>query len=477
MVTAVSLPNNWKPRWYQWPAWKYMAEGGRHAELTWHRRAGKDELCLHRTACAMIERPGNYWHLLPKANQARKALWDGINGNSGKRRIDEAFPDALRTGYNDHEMMLKLGRSSWQVVGSDNFDSLVGAPPVGIVFSEWPLSDPASWAYLRPILAENGGWAIFNGTPRGKNHAYRTFKAAEKEPGFFAQRLTANDTDVFSQQTLANELRQLINEYGPDYGQAKFDQEYMCSWEAANLGAILGRWLQRAHGQNRITDGVFDPYGAPIEISSDIGFRDTAAWWFWQPRPDGFGVVDYLHGSGMEAGDWITRIKDHCEEKGYKLGRLWLPQDAKAKTFASRHSPMEQFMEGFGGDVVRVTPMTKILDRINAARTVIEHCWFDETLTDEGREALSAWQFEYDDERREFSKEPRHDWASHGGDAFSYGALVMREREIEAKQETPEDARSRFTRELMEGSLVIGQKTNFTLEDAYRTMPRRSARI
>lgn len=449
-MPSINLPNRWSPRWYQWPAWKYLTEGGKHAELCWHRRAGKDELCLHRTAMAMVERPGNYWHLLPKANQARKALWDGINGHTGKRRVDEAFPKELRTGYNDHEMMLKIGGSTWQVVGSDNFDSLVGSPPVGIVFSEWPLSDPAAWAYLRPILAENKGWSIKNGTPRGKNHAYMTFKGAERTPGHFAQRLTAYDTDVFSPETLEAERRELIAEYGPDYGQSKFDQEYLCSWEAANLGAILGRWLTRAHAQGRICDGVFDPEGAPIEITSDIGYRDMACWWFWQPRKDGFGVVDYLGESGMDAHEWIGKLKEHCEQRGYKVGKIWLPHDARAKTFGTRHSPMEQFLNAFGTEVMRVVPQTKILDRVNAARTVIEHCWFDATNTEDGVEGLTAWQFEYDDERKEFSKEPRHDWASHPGDGFSYGATVMRERTIE-KRDPMAEARAQMIRDEMAG--------------------------
>ena len=381
----------------------------------------------------MIQRQGNFWHMLPKANQARKALWDAINPHTGKRRIDEAFPKELRTKYNDHEMMLGMGGSSWQVVGSDNFDSLVGSPPLGITFSEWALSDPSSWAYLRPIMAENNGWSLFNTTPRGRNHAYRTFRASEREPAHFAQRLTVQDTNVFTTEQLEAERRQLIAEYGPDYGQSIYDQEYMCSFEAANLGAILGRWMTRAEREGRIARGVFDPQGASIQISADIGFRDTAAWWFWQPRADGYGMVDYCGGSGMEASDWIDKLKERINERGYKLGKIWLPQDAKAKTFGSRHSPMEQFLKGFPNQIGMIPP-TKILDRINAARVVIEKCWFDEETTEEGREGLAAWQFEYDEERKEFSKDPRHDWSSHPSDSFSYGALIMREHVEEVKE-------------------------------------------
>ena len=36
----------WRPRDYQRPAWDYLVGGGKRAYLLWHRRSGKDELCL-----------------------------------------------------------------------------------------------------------------------------------------------------------------------------------------------------------------------------------------------------------------------------------------------------------------------------------------------------------------------------------------------------------------------------------------------
>ena len=44
---------------------------------------------------------------------------------------------------------------------------------------------------------------------------------------------------------------------------------------------------------------------------------------------------------------------------------------------------------------------------------------------------------EYNEETKDFALEPKHDWASHIGDAFSYGALVMRLRIIEEKKPEP----------------------------------------
>ena len=469
---AVRLPNNWKPRQYQRPAWDYLERGGRHAELIWHRRAGKDELALHRTACAMYERVGNHWHMLPKANQARKALWEAVNPHTAKRRIDEAFPKEIRASVNDHEMMIRMNNgSTWQVVGSDNFDSLVGSPPVGLVFSEWALCDPSSWAYMRPILAENGGWVIFNTTPRGRNHAFRTFQSAKREPESFAQLLHAHQTGVFTDEQLESEKRQLIAEYGREYGLSIFEQEYLCSFDAANLGAILGRYIGDAEREGRVSDEIaIDPEGAPLEISSDIGFRDTASWWFWQPRTDGFALVSHDSDSGLDADDWIERIGVRINALGARLGRIWLPQDAKAKTFGTKHSPMERFLKAFPGQI-GVVPQTKVLDRINAARFVIQRCWFAQTACKEGLDGLSAWRFVYDEELKDFTKEPQHDWASHHGDAFSYGALVMQERAREIK-EKPLDLRG-----MVMHYPGIGMRTGQTLEEMWRDQPQQSQRI
>jgi phage terminase large subunit len=261
----VRLPNGWQPRPYQLKAWSYLESGGKHAELVWHRRGGKDDLSLHWTACAAHQRVGNYWHMLPQANQARKALWEAVNPHTGKKRIDEAFPKELRQSSHDNEMLLplKIG-STWQVVGSDNFNSLVGSPPIGLVFSEWPLCDPAAWAYLMPILEENGGWVIFNGTPRGRNHAYRSVRAAQKNPQAFGEVLSADKTSIFTPAQLAKIRQELIDVYGEEYGQSVFEQEYLVSFDAANLGAILGRGLAKAEREGRIDDRFdYDPNGAP----------------------------------------------------------------------------------------------------------------------------------------------------------------------------------------------------------------------
>lgn len=437
-MSVITLPNEWRPRQSQMKVWSYLEKGGRHAELIAHRRFGKDEIALHRTACAAFERKASYWHMLPEYGQARKAVWAAVNPHTGKRRIDEAFPPELRSSTREQEMSIVFKNgSTWQVVGSDSYNSLVGSAPAGIVYSEWALANPNARAYLRPILLENNGWQIFITTPRGRNHAHTTYKAAKKlmESGqdAFAQILPATETGIFSSQQLTDELAAYIAEFGEEYGRAKFEQEYLCSFEAANLGAILARSIGAAEASGRVSDAIeFDPNGAPIEISADIGRRDSATWWFWQPRIGGFYIVDYDGGWGLDADQWCDRLEEKLRpyrlaDGKSALGKIWLPHDARAKTFAAKHSAVEIFIKKFGADKVAITPDSRKSDRINAARYLTQHVAFNEQKCTKGLEGLRAWSFEYDEEKKIFSSEPKHDWASHDGDGYSYGCLIMQQ--------------------------------------------------
>ncbi len=424
----LQLPYNWSYRNYQRSLWKYLANGGKRAVACWHRRAGKDELCLHHTACAVHERVGNYWHMLPEYAQARKAIWDAINGHTGKRRIDEAFPLELRETTNDQEMKIKFKNgSTWQVVGSDNVNSLVGSAVVGMVFSEYALSNPSSWAYLSPILMENDGWALFISTPRGHNHFEAMLKTAQREAGWYAEVLTAEQTGVFSGEQLESEKRQLQDLHGDDYGRALWLQEYFCSFDAAIPGAIWGDCLDKAQKEGRI-GSVPVTKGIPVDTAFDLGRTDDTAIWFRQIVGREIRLVDHHSSNGKDVEFYVQLLLEKAKELGVTYGTHYLPHDARPRTLAAGgKSILQQFH-----DAAKLYPslgrfvIGKRLDvqeGIMAARKTFPYCRFDEKRCAKGLASLRQYHRQWDDEKKMFAVAPEHDWSSHDADAFRYLSL------------------------------------------------------
>jgi phage terminase large subunit len=415
-MPEITIPNNWQPRSYQTNLWNYLCDGGKRAVAVWHRRAGKDDVCLHWTACAAMERIGVYWHMLPQADQARKAIWDAVNPLTGKRRIDEAFPHEIRASTRETDMFIRFKNgSTWQVVGSDNFNSLVGSPPIGVVLSEWALADPAAWAYLSPILRDNGGWALFIFTPRGRNHAHKTLLAARKTDTWFAETLTVDQTKRFSPEDLAEERETLTEIYGEDDGESSFQQEYYCSFDAAIIGAYYAREMAKAEADGRITAV---PYIAdmPVHTAWDIGRSDATAIWFAQQAVGGgVRIIDYYRNVGKD----VTHYCGVVKERGYLYGSHIWPHDGSRGDWSTGKTRPQ--IAGDHGVSPRILNQEQdVTDGINVARRLLSRCWFDAVRCEDGLEALRSYRKEWDDKNRCFKDKPHHDWASDPADAFRY---------------------------------------------------------
>jgi phage terminase large subunit len=414
----ISLPNGWEPRGYQLPLWRHMhREGdGKRALVIWPRRHGKDDVALHYTACAMMERVGVYWHLLPQQNQARKAIWNAVNPRTGRRRIDDAFPRDIREATRDDEMFIRFKNgSTWQAIGSDNYDALVGTPPIGVVFSEWALSNPQAWSLIRPILLENGGWAMFITTPRGRNHAYRMAQMAEASTDWFYEHLTADTTGVFTPEQLEREKAELMSERGQEDGEAIFEQEYHCSWAAALPGAYYGKIMDRLDKAGAICRVPYNP-AVPVHTAWDLGANDTTPIWFMQRTPVGWAAIDYLASSGVGV-DWYVR---EILAKPYVYGEHLLPHDGGHKRLnAIGAATIKQTCLDLGLKRVRVVDRTQsVANDINEVRKVLPTCVFDKEKCEHGIEALKNYRREWDEKLKAYRDHPLHDWASDPADAF-----------------------------------------------------------
>ncbi|MES2846563.1 MAG: hypothetical protein V4747_16200 [Pseudomonadota bacterium] len=304
-LNSSTIPHDWAPRLHQRNLYQCFGHGKlfQRGCAVWHRRAGKDSCALNLTARDMFKRVGSYWHLFPEQTQARRAIWNGID-IQGRRIIDQFLPPAVRARTNAQEMLIETRNGSiWQMAGSDNFDSLVGSNPLGVVFSEWSLAQPDAWDYIRPILVENNGWALFIFTPRGRNHGYRTYMNALNSDTWFCERLTVDDTGLIPSDRIAMERESGMSD-------AKIRQEFYCSFEAEDDNQLIPHDLVAAAAARNVSA---QDWGEKI-IGVDVArFGDDKSVIYFRQGRNGRPIpFERYSGWGTmqlaaRVADWITR--------------------------------------------------------------------------------------------------------------------------------------------------------------------------
>lgn len=286
---------------------------------------------------------------------------------------------------------------------------------------------------LTPTLRKKTSKLFFSWNPRFKTDAVDLFFRRNPPDSAVVVQANWHDNPWFYDTALPEDMKHAY-EVDPVKAEHVWGGAY-----GVLEGSILGRYVSEARRSGRIHENVeYDPNGAPLMISSDLGFRDTAAWWFWQPTVGGFKLIAYDGDSGLDAQEWIPRLQSKIIELGASLGKIYLPHDARARTFQSKHTSMEQFISAFGHDKIALVPMTKKSDQINASRTVIQRCEFNATMCESGIDGLEAWEYDYNPDLQAYSRAPKHNWASHPSDAFAYGCVVMQQH---SEQPKLEDAR------------------------------------
>ena len=408
----IQVPDNWRPRDYQLDLWKYLENGGKRAVAVWHRRAGKDLLSVNWCVTAALKRKGLYWHLLPTYNQGRKIVWDGMTRDG--RSFLEHFPKELWANVNNTDMRLELKNGSiYQVVGTDNVDRLVGSNPVGVVFSEYSLQDPRAWDLVRPILAENGGWAVFIYTARGRNHGYDLFNMANRNERWFCQRLSIDDTSVLTQEAIEEEREAGMPE-------ELIQQEFYCSFDAPLVGSYYGSLMAKALAEERIKNVPYEPR-LEVHTSWDLGMGDSTAIIWFQQFGNEYRIIDYYENQGEGIPHYVKIVR----EKDYIYGRHIAPHDIRVREMGTGKSRYEVARDlGIRFDVC---PNIQVDDGIEAVRSIIPRCYFDEKKCSILVEALRQYRKDYDEKNKVYKNRPLHDWSSHGADAFRYLALGTRD--------------------------------------------------
>jgi phage terminase large subunit len=373
-----------------------------------HRRAGKTVACINdliRGALTCEKRDPRFAYIAPHFVQAKDVAWtyvkqyvqpvDGVTINESELRVE--LPNGGRV----------------RLYGADNFDRMRGIYLDGVVLDEVADFDPRAWPeVIRPALSDRQGWAIFIGTPKGRNFFHQVYEESQQNPDWFSLVLRASETGIVAEAELADARSMMTPE--------QYAQEYECSFDAAILGAYFGKEIADAEAAGRIGEVPYDP-SIPTHTSWDLGMGDSTAIWFWQVGPEGVRVIDCYENHGQNLAHYVAELKT----RPYKYGNDYVPHDAKVRDLSTGRTRVETLIS-LGRKPV-VVPDHKLMDGINALRVSFPRIRIDADKCKFGLEALRQYRTEYDEKAKVFKNTPKHDWTSHYADSARYMAVAWRE--------------------------------------------------
>ena len=355
--------------------------------------------------------------MAPLFTQAKDVAWSYL------KRFTAPIP-GIKINENDLFVEMPGGRRV-RLYGSDNYDRMRGIYLDGVILDEYGDMDPRAWQeVIRGRLSDRQGWALMIGTPKGLNHFGDLWAKAQLDPDWFTLRLRASETGLLPEAELADARKHMSED--------QYLAEYECSFEASVVGAYFGREMKQAADEGRITRVPYEET-ALVHTWWDLGISDAMSIWFTQDVGREVRVIDYYEASG----EGLPHFKRELEAKPYLYGTHHAPHDIMVRELGSGKSRMET-AAGLG---IRfeVVPDIGLQDGIEAARSFIKRCWFDQERTQLGVQALTSYHKVWDAKRKTFQNQPYHDWSSHGADAFRYLAVghkvdVQRRAPIERRR-------------------------------------------
>lgn len=449
-MAVIELPFNFDTRSYQQEFWdatldisivngapsiKLLLD---RAFLIWHRRGGKDLNFVNwMMLLAYYHRIGTYWYMFPFLKQAKQVVWDGMD-DMGRKFVDY-FPSEIVYDTNESELQIILvdpstggAGSIIQLMGADKFSkSSVGPNPVGVGFSEYAVSAKmeTAWHYCMPMLRQNGGWAVFLTTPRGKNHAYNLWQTARKNTNtWFTSLKTIEDTrrdstfdkvnprfpymsPVFSQEMLERERQDGMTE-------EVIQQEYYCSFNAPQTGAYFAKQMQLLRAQGRVTRVPWEP-SLTVDTWWDIGHDDNTSIWFVQRLFREIRLIDFYTNRLQEFGHYASKLREG-DRNLYVYGQHIGPHDLVVKEWFANSTRVNTARQ-LGVNFTIADKVSNKMEAIEMVRRTLPRCLFDEGRCEYGINALDTYHAEMDEERKVMSNLPEHDWASNPADAFMTG--------------------------------------------------------
>jgi len=272
----------------------------------------------------------------------------------------------------------------------------------------------SSWDTLIPTVRKENSeiWITFN-PELDTDETYKRFVVAPPSNAI-VQKVNWSDNPWFPQ---------VLKDEKDDLKERDMDA-YLNVWEGNTRqvldGAVYANELRKAQEENRIKDVHIDT-AIPVSTFWDIGWSDLNSIWFVQTVAGGeVRVVDFYQNCQKTIDHYVQVL----QTKGYTYRDHWLPHDAEHKNMTGKS--VKDIMQNMGLPI-RITPKLSIADGINAARMLMNRCYFDQNRCAEGLQALRHYRYDVDPDTKLFSKSPLHDQNSHAADAWRYAAVALDE--------------------------------------------------
>jgi hypothetical protein len=415
------------------------ADPARFKVLVCHRRFGKTVLAVNAlidAAAATKAAAARFAYIAPTYPQAKRAAWDYVKRFAAAvepARFDpkllaaEAEAETIgraerrkTAAAREHELRVDFANGARiALFGADDPDSLRGIYLDGVVFDEFGQMPRGVWSeVVRPMLTDRKGFALFIGTPKGRNAFFDLYRGVEGRTDWRGFLHKASETGIVSPDELEAARR--------DMSAEEYEQEFECSFSAAILGAYFGREIAAAEAAGRVGALAWDPR-LPVYTGWDIGYNDPTVIWFVQMAPTDHGSearwIDYYERRGEGLDHYVGVVR----AKGYRYAAHYLPHDVAQHEWGANGASRLSMLRAHGLEA-RVAPMLPIDDGIEALRRLLRRSAFDGGRCAAGLNALRHYRSEWDERRGVFVRQPLHDWASHAADAARSFALGFETR-------------------------------------------------
>ncbi len=419
-------------------------DAARFLVLLIHRRAGKTVLALnhliqHALWVATVhperKRP-RLAYIAPLKTQAKRIAWDYL------LEFTEPFKDRIVRQTELAVDLPSLNNARIYLIGADDPDSLRGIYLDGCVLDELDqMNFRVFTEVIRPALSDRKGICVFAGTPKGRGNLFNLYmNVALANPKTWARFLyTVEDTGLID----AHELEQIKAEIPED----EFQQEYMCSFDAAIKGAYYSKQMNEYRHQHK--PFAYDP-SLPVYSVWDLGITDSTAIIIFQTMATGaklpeVRVLDYYENSSEPLQHYVG----HLFSLGLPFVCHYLPHDVRVCSLSTGVTRL-QTLRSMGLNNIRIVANHRIPEGINSVRNVLPSMWFNTTDDDPSRaqkrvmaliEHLRQYRARTDQKNPELLKPtPVHDDHSHGADAARYLAMSTAMRTHDNAEMRPQQA-------------------------------------